>query len=78
MDAREICALIDRVFRCDQISAGAPDREKLRFDFMASRGPLAISMNGLRWTPEVISAYNDAEREATERTLAAELQEESL
>lgn len=78
ISGEEIGALIDQVFRCDQMAEGRPDREKLLFDFTASRGPLTLSMAGLYWPPEVIRAYEDAERNARERTDWAEAREGSL
>jgi len=60
----------------DQMADSIAAREKVRFDFRASRGPLTLSMTGLEWSPELISRYDEAEFEAGERTYFAELKEE--
>lgn len=64
--------LIEAVFRCDQMAEAAPDREKMQFDFWVSRGPLRLSMLGLRWPQKVINIYRDAETEAYDQTLRQE------
>lgn len=75
ISSQEIGGLVDCVFRCDQLSEGTASREKLRFDFTASRGPLRLSMTGLYWPPEVSRIYEDAEREAYDRTTLADARE---